>query len=283
MILLIIALIALVIGTYTDIKTREVPDWLNYSLIFIGLGGRLIFSLAESNFSYIIEGLLGFVIFLILAYIMYYTGQWGGGDSKMLMGLGALIGLQLKIDSLLVSFFINALFIGAIYGLLYSLRLAFSNKKKFFKEWKKLFSKKIVVRVRRVFLIIVLLLIILLFLTKDYILKILLLVLALTIILGFYIYVFVKAVENSCMFKYVKPIELTEGDWIAKDVKVNGKRICGPKDLGIEKKQIRKLVNFYKKGKVKKILIKVGIPFVPSFLIAFLISITFGNIILWFI
>ena len=34
---LIITLIALIIASVTDIKTREVPDWLNYSLIIIGL------------------------------------------------------------------------------------------------------------------------------------------------------------------------------------------------------------------------------------------------------
>lgn len=279
MILLIIALIALVIGTYTDIKTREVPDWLNYGLIFIGLGGRLIFSLVTSDFGYIIEGLLGLVLFLVIAYIMYYTGQWGGGDSKMLMGLGALIGLQFKVDSLLIAFFVNALFVGAVYGLIYSLVLAFSKKKKFLKEWNKLFSKKIIVGVRRLMLIAALFLAIIFFFSKDYIIRLLLLVLVLLVFVGFYVYVFVKAVENSCMFKYVKPRQLTEGDWIAKDIKINGKRITGPKDLGIEKKQIRKLVKLYK----KKVLIKVGIPFVPSFLIAFLISVLFGNMVLWFV
>lgn len=283
MILLIIAFIALVIGSYTDIKTREVPDWLNYSLIFIGLGGRLVFSLVKFDFSYIIEGLLGFVIFLVLAYIMFYTGQWGGGDSKMLMGLGALIGLRLEIDSLLVSFFINALFVGAVYGLIYSLVLAFFNKKGFLKELKKVFSKKIVLKVRRLLLVIALCLVIVLFFSKDYFVRLLLFVLILVILVGFYIYIFVKAVENSCMFKYVKPVELTEGDWIAKDVKVDGKYVSGPKDLGIEKKQIRKLMQFYKRGKVKKILIKVGIPFVPSFFFSFLISVFFGNMVLLFV
>ena len=283
MILLIVAFIGLIIAAYADIKTREVPDWLNYGLIFVGIGGRLIFSLVEFDFSYLIEGLLGFVIFLVLAYIMYYTGQWGGGDSKMLMGLGALIGLQLRLDSLLVSFFVNALFIGAIYGLIYSLVLAFSNRKKFLKEWRKIFSKKILLRVRRLLLIISLFLVIVLFFSKDYLLRLLLLVLVLIVLIGFYVYIFVKVVENSCMFKYVKPMKLTEGDWIAKDVKVNGKYITGPKDLGIEKKQIRALVKFYRKGKVKKILVKYGIPFVPSFLVAFIISLIFGNLIFVFI
>ena len=81
------------------------------------------------------------------------------------------------------------------------------------------------------------------------------------------------------MLKYVLPKQLTEGDWIAKDVKVDGKYITGPKDLGIEKKQIRRLVSFYKKNKVKKILIKEGIPFVPNFFIAYVVTLIFGNFI----
>ena len=85
------------------------------------------------------------------------------------------------------------------------------------------------------------------------------------------------------MLKYVTPDKLTEGDWIAKEVKVNGKYITGPKDLGIEKKQIRKLVSLYKKKKVKKILIKEGIPFVPSFFIAYLVTLMFGNLLLLFV
>ena len=96
--------------------------------------------------------------------------------------------------------------------------------------------------------------------------------------LTFYLWLGVKAVENSCMLKYVSPEKLTEGDWIAKDIKIGGKYIAGPKDLGIEKKQIKKLMELYKKRKVKKVLIKEGIPFVPSFLIAFILTIIFGNL-----
>ncbi|MFH0874890.1 MAG: A24 family peptidase [archaeon] len=283
LIFIIIALIALVIGTYTDIKTREVPDWINYGIIFIGLGARLIFSLVNFDFTYIIQGLIGFGIFLAIALIMYYTGQWGGGDSKMLMGLGALFGFELKFDSLIFSFFVNVLFVGALYGLIYSIFLAVYNRKNFFKEWKKIFKKKNILMFQRIFLIISVILLLSLFLIGDIIFKILLLVMILTLLIGFYSFVFIKAVENSCMFKYVKPAELTEGDWIAKDIKVDGKYISGPKDLGIEKKKIRKLIQFYKKGKIKKVLIKVGIPFVPSFLIAFLISLFFGNIIFLFV
>ncbi|MBI2142083.1 hypothetical protein HYU15_01165 [Candidatus Woesearchaeota archaeon] len=85
------------------------------------------------------------------------------------------------------------------------------------------------------------------------------------------------------MLKYVGPEKLTEGDWIAKDVYVNRKYVCGPKDLGIEKSQIRKLMKYKLQGKIRKVLIKEGIPFVPSFLIAFLLSVKFGNLLLMLI
>ena len=81
------------------------------------------------------------------------------------------------------------------------------------------------------------------------------------------------------MLKYVKPQQLTEGDWIAKDIKIQGKYITGPKDLGIEKNKIRKLIELYKKGKVKKILIKEGVPFVPSFFAAYVVTLMFGNLV----
>ena len=81
------------------------------------------------------------------------------------------------------------------------------------------------------------------------------------------------------MLKYVKPQQLTEGDWIAKDVNINGKYLTGPRDLGIEKRKIRKLIELYKRGKVKKILIKEGIPFVPSFFVAYVITLLYGNLV----
>jgi hypothetical protein len=101
--------------------------------------------------------------------------------------------------------------------------------------------------------------------------------LALVTLTSFYLWIFAKAVEKSCMYKLVEPSRLTEGDWIVNDIYVGKKYVAGPKDLGISKAQIKKLVDFYKKGKVRKILVKEGIPFVPSFLAAFIATLVFGN------
>src|SRR3989338_5965028 len=87
-----VALAALLAASYTDLKTREVPDWLSYGLIFSALGIRALFSLGELDGGILLRGLAGFAVFVAIAYLMYYTRQWGGGDSKLLMGLGAAIG-----------------------------------------------------------------------------------------------------------------------------------------------------------------------------------------------
>ena len=131
-----LVLVALVIASWNDIKTREVPDWLNYSLIAAGLGIRTIFSIVHASPTYILEGILGFAVFLALSLLLFYTGMWGGGDSKLLMGLGALIGISYTnfFESFMLVFFILLLFTGSLYGFAWSLVLALKNKRAFVRK-----------------------------------------------------------------------------------------------------------------------------------------------------
>jgi len=273
-----ICLIALVTGSITDIKTREVPDWLNYSLIAAGFALALIKSIAYWDYLFFVYSLLGFLAFFIIAMAMFYSGQWGGGDSKMIMGLGALIGLNFSFGSFLIAFFVNMLLAGALYGLLWSLILVFKHKKKFINEIRKILALRQLIMAKNILLAFLLISIILSFFIKSKIMQMQLVALPVISLVTLYLWASVKSVENACMFKYVKPAQLTEGDWIAKDIIVGGKKICGPKDLGIEKKQIRLLIKLHHQNKVKNVLIKEGIPFVPSFLIAFVITLIFGNL-----
>ena len=281
----VLSFIALFIGSVTDLKTREVPDWVNYGLIISGLGLNLLFSAIYSNSFFIINSIIGLAIFFGIAYIMFYAGQWGGGDSKMIMGLGAMIGIDVSFQEpqFLLGFFINALFIGAIYGLFWSIYLAAKNKKKFFMEFRKILLQKNIVKSKKFMIAILAFLFVIFFLNNAPSIKILILSLAFLVLTTFYMWIFAKAIEKSAMYKLVEPAKLTEGDWIVNDVYVNKQYICGPKALGISKSQIRKLVEFYKKGKVRKILIKEGIPFVPSFLLAFVVTLIFGNPLMWLV
>ncbi|MEK6984568.1 MAG: A24 family peptidase [Nanoarchaeota archaeon] len=281
----VLSFIALFIGSITDLKTREVPDWVNYGLIISGVMLNLLFSFIFSNPSFIVSSVIGLSIFFGIAYIMFYSGQWGGGDSKILMGLGAMIGVNPSLvkSQFLFGFFINALFVGAAYGLLWSFFLVFKNRQKFMREFNKILIRKNIVKLKRFILIALILLLPLIFFIKLNHIKMLGLSLAFLILTTFYLWIFVKAVEKSCMHKLVEPSKLTEGDWIVNDVIVGRKYICGPKDLGISKRQIRNLIEYYKEGKVNRILVKEGVPFVPSFLIAFIVTLVFGNPLIWLI
>ena len=273
----LIVLVALIIASYTDFKIREVPDWLNYGLIFTGAAIRIILSVVYHDWSYIIEGALGFGLFFLIAIAMFYGAQWGGGDAKMVMGLGALLGLQLSWNSFLLAFILNIIIFGSIFGLLFSVYMVFQNRKPFVKEFASQFKKRKVLK-WFVWLGTVALLIISVFVPVS--IKIAIVVLAGMMLLTFYVFMYLKAVEQSAMIKWVEPEALTEGDWVVKDVVVAGKRICGPKDLGLEMKQIRQLIKLKHQKKLDKILVKYGIPFVPSFLIAFIVTYFWGNILL---
>lgn len=272
----IIAIIALLIASITDIKTREVPDWLNYSLIILGLVIHGIYSLIFSNVSFIISSLMGFGIFLIIALVMFKTGQWGGGDSKMLIAIGALVGLELTIDNFLLGFFINALIIGAIYGVVWGLVLIIKNREKFSIQLRKILKQKNIKLARKI--VPIASLVPFLFLLINYSLSILILAFALSsiIYIFFFTFLFSKVIEEAFMYKFVSPNKLTEGDWIANNINIKGKLICGPKDLGISEKQIKKLIWL----KVKKVKIKEGIPFIPPFLISFILTLFVGNLFL---
>ena len=280
-----LSLIVLLIGSITDLKTREVPDWVNYGLISAGIGLNLLFTVIYQTPSFIINSLVGLIIFFGIAYLMFYMGQWGGGDSKIIMGLGAAIGINVGSFSseFLFGFLINALFAGAIYGLLWSFYLAYKNRQKFRKEFKKVLSQEKSEKIKWIILALTILSVIVFFIIKINYIKILVLSFAFMVLTTFYLWAFVRAIEKSSMYKLVEPSKLTEGDWIVKDIYYRKEYITGPKDLGIEKKQIIKLIELYSKKKVGKILIKEGIPFVPSFLIAFIITFFLGNPMMWIV
>ncbi|MCK5629544.1 MAG: prepilin peptidase [Nanoarchaeota archaeon] len=280
-----VCLAAMIIASIHDIKTREVPDWLNYSLIFSGFSIRLIYSLITSDWWFLLYGIAGFAALLGIGLIMFYAGQWGGGDSKMIMGLGALLGIDfmhyqtLFAESMLIGFFINMLFIGAAYGLLWSITMAAARWKGFAKEFSSIRKTKKFMLTQRVSWIIILAVLVSLFFLPDQTFRMILITFAFMLLLLLYLWPFVKSVENICMYKMVTPDKLTEGDWIAEDINVAGELICSPKDLGIEKKQITKLIKLAQKGKIQEIRIKEGIPFVPSFLISFVITLIWGNLL----
>jgi len=279
-------------ATISDLKTKEIPNWINFSLVVFGLGVFSIYSISEKSISPILTSLSYFLIFLIIGNIMYYTKQWGGGDSKLLIGLGACLAIYPKhlevifnpklTHSLPSTFLINLLIVGAIYGLIYTVILVIINYKKILNEFHLVIKKNKITNN----------LLILLFgfgilsglIIEKVMVKLVIVGLFIMPLILIYSLIIAKLTEKITMHKKIKISKLVEGDWVIEKIvlKKSKKIIYTPNGLGITKKQI-KLINQYKKEIGEKILIKDGVAFAPVFLISLILSITYGNILLYLI
>ena len=284
----LIALAFLSAAALNDLKKREVPNWVNYGLVIAGLGFGSLQSIVAADWHFFIFSIAGAVAALALSALMFYTGQWGGGDSKLLIGLGAVLGLPVSIElpfisaeGQFVSFLFNLVALSVVYAVAIGTILAVKNRKKFAAAARKQLESYALLR--KLLLIVFAAGVVLVLAVNDAAVRFAIAALLATSFFGLYLSIMAKAVERACMLKKVSPLRLTEGDWIAKDVFVGGKRICGPKDLGVEKRQIRQLIALYKQKKIRTVLIKEGIPFSPSFLLAYVVTIFFGNIFLAFL
>ena len=83
-----------------------------------------------------------------------------------------------------------------------------------------------------------------------------------------YLVTALKSTELACMYKQIQVDKLTEGDWIQNDVYKNKKIIYKVNPYGADKKSIDAL----KKAKIKQVLVKEGIPFVPPFLLGTILT-----------
>ena len=268
--LIVLALIWIAFATFQDLRTREIANWLNFSLIIFALGFRFFYSLFSESFGFFYQGLIGLGIFFILGNLLYYGRFFAGGDAKLMIALGAVLpfsecfSVNLKIFA---SFFIIFLFVGAIYSIATSIYFSLRNFKKFRKEFSFQLrkNKKLICLV----LFLGLVLMILGFLESMFF------VLGVLVFILPYLYIYAKAVDEACMIKKIKTSQLTEGDWLYKNVKVGKKTIKASWD-GLKKEEIKQL-----RKKYKIILIRYGIPFSLVFLISFLILIYFWKTGLW--
>jgi len=281
-ILVIVTLTWLIFASLSDVKTTEVPNWLSFSLIAVGSFIVVSQAIVSGSFAPIVWALASFSIAVLIALTLYYTKQWGGGDAKLLMALGIVFSSYPKILlsffspnldlPLFIIFLINSLIAGVVYSLIFSVILIIKN----FKSFKPTFMglAKTSFRLRLIALLLAVLSLVVWFLSANQIL----LFLALLFILAFFFFyaiVFAKAVEKSCMIARIHSSKLQEGDWILEDIKADNKIIYSKKSLGVSKEQIEMIKNH----NIKEILIKKGIPFVPSFLLGAIITYLFGDII----
>ena len=262
----ILAFIWIIFGVIQDLRTREIANWLNFSLIVFALGFRFFYSLFETSFGFFYQGVIGLLIFFIVGNLLYYGKLFAGGDAKLMIALGAILPFSYdfyKNLDFFILFLIIFLIVGAVYTLILSLIISFKNFKMFKKAFKKEMKKH---RKFYNFLLIVAILFIILGFINTLFFN-----LGALMFIFMHLYVYAKAVDEGCMIREVKTSKLTEGDWLYKNVKI-GRKTIKAKWEGLRKEEIKLL-----KKKYKKIKIRQGIPFTPVFLISFLILIYFHS------
>ncbi|MBU2638109.1 MAG: A24 family peptidase [Nanoarchaeota archaeon] len=271
-----VALVVLLIATYTDFKTGEVPDWLSFSFIISALGVRLIHSLVYSDWLYFLYGLIGFGVMYGFGLLIYYSRQWGGGDAKILMGLGAAFATAPFAYSgnfpYLLAIVANIFIAGGVYGLLWGFYVFFSR----FSKTTKAVQDNLLRNKKQYMLMLAVSIAVL---VSSFFFKgssrIILMFIPILFIAYMMLYLFIKSTESAGMYEKVSVSKLTEGDWIANDVRVKGKLICSKKDPGITKEQIKAL----KKAKIKSVVIKKGIKFLLALLVGTAVTLIFNNIV----
>ena len=262
--LILLAGIWLVFAAVYDLRKRIVPNWLSFSLIIFALGFRFFYSLFNENFLFFYQGIIGLGIFFIIGNLLYYGRMFAGGDAKLMIALGPILGFSESFSEnleLFLLFIILFLFIGGFYGLIWSIFLTFGNFKIFKKEFINQFNNN-----RR---IIYAVMIFALFFMVFGFFENLFFYFGILIFIMPYFYIYAKAIDNSCLVKDIYVSKLEEGDWLYRDLKI-GKKIVKAEWSGLSKRQIREI-----RKKYKRIKIRQGIPFVPTFLISFLVFVYF--------
>lgn len=95
--------IGLVVASFCDLKYRRVPNWINLSIVCLGL----VVQLLAGGIIALGWSLVGMIIGLALLIIPFARHWIGGGDVKLFAAQGAWFGPRMSVEALLA---------GAIWG-----------------------------------------------------------------------------------------------------------------------------------------------------------------------
>lgn len=256
--LLIIASVWIIGAILQDLKRREVDNIWNFGLIGIVLSYRAFISVDSMDYWYFVNGVIGLILFLVISNLFYYSRLFAGGDAKLLIALGTVLPLTPDwiVNFKIIGFYILAfLSTGAIYALLWSVMLVTRNINRFNKEFNKEFKRYKLFFIICIIISLLWLILVLIFSEFN------LMFISIVIILFPMLYIFARSVEESSLVVALNPDKVTEGDWLYEDIIVNGKKIKSSWE-GLSKSDLSLIKNHYN----KKVIIKQGIPFTPSFL-----------------
>jgi preflagellin peptidase FlaK len=98
MIYFLTALAFFLVASYTDLKTREVPELLTTAMIALGLAMHAADSIMSVSLAPAISCIYMIVIAFLFSFFLYRIGAWAGGDVKLFTGLAAILPYYGSLD-----------------------------------------------------------------------------------------------------------------------------------------------------------------------------------------
>lgn len=277
---LITAFSGTIIAAIWDLKTTEVPDQLPYIMIAIALAFYSYQSVVEWSFWPIVKSLIYGFAFLGFGGFMYYIGQWGGADSWLLAAVGFLLpvspeGFTQTTLPFPISYFVNMFIVGALYMILYAFLFALRNRSILtgFVTDLKANANVLAIGAISLFVLFYVAGLSISKLSSDYVnfARSFYISLYPLVSVGvlYLIWRFAKAVEVHGFRKRIPVSKLKVGDMLLSEKKL----------VGITKEQI----NALKKAGKKYVDIKMGVPFALAFPVALLVTLLYGDLILFLV
>jgi hypothetical protein len=282
-----ITVFLLMLASYFDLRTGEIPEKLTRGLIVVVIVTATLYSLYTFNPSFLLTSVIVGVGFFIFGYVMFYLGEWGGGDVKLLAGIGCSLGLlgsmnyfiespfPLYVEGIFpyyIDYFINLAIASSPYVILYSLILGLL-KPRVFEEFAGYFRRKrFVILIFASFLPTIVAL--------NFSVGGLALVyssIPVLVLLSLYL----KAVEEIALKKTIDVNDLREEDILANDLIVDGRKIASKRDMGgITESQVSEIRRLASEGKIPRdIAVRWGVRFAPILFLAFLLTMIYGDVL----
>jgi prepilin peptidase CpaA len=104
--------LAVLAAAWVDIRERRIPNALTLAMVLVALGGRAVFGGGP-----LVDGLFGAGLALVIMLPLFAMGGVGGGDAKLLIGVGAFLGPK----GFIVAMLATAL-AGGLMSVLYAVR-----------------------------------------------------------------------------------------------------------------------------------------------------------------
>ena len=117
--LFVLAFLYILFASFQDLRTREIANWLSFSLIAFVLAYRAFYANHFNDWNFFLFGVIGVLLFVGFGYALYYGRVFAGGDAKLLMGLGGVFPYNNYLDFVFLGggFVLLLLFVGSVYGL----------------------------------------------------------------------------------------------------------------------------------------------------------------------